>query len=160
MLIDTKERTYIRRAYKISSSEDLFDQELDKTQRVLMNNGYSKKQFHKVLWKFKSFLNNAVQVQTAKKISIFNKNQMLFAYKIDERVLKTILNIVQNIVINSHDTKLNLLIYYINTKTSNLIMKNNLHIQGKLKSSNVIHRFKCPPKNFQLRPKEYFVGCI
>ena len=78
------------------------------------------------------------------------------AYKVDERVLKNILAV--NITEISPDTKLNLIIYYKNTKTSNLIMKNNLQVQGKLKSSNVIYRFKCPDEDCQLRPKEYYVG--
>ena len=81
-------------------------------------------------------LNNAVQTETANKIPIFYKNQISSAYKIDERVLKTIL--ARNIATNSPDSKLNLVIYYKHTKTSNLIMKNNLQVQGKLKSSNVI----------------------
>ena len=149
-------RTYIRRAYKISSSEDLFNQEVEQIKRVLINNGYSNKQFHEELWKFKSMLSNPVEVQPANRIPIFYKNQMSTAYKIDERLLKTIL--ARNIATNSPDTKLDLIIYYKNKKTSNLIMKNNLQVQGKLKSSNIIYRFKCPHEDCQLRPKEYYVS--
>ena len=99
--------------------------------RVLINNGYSNKQFHEELTKFKSMINNAEEVQTANSIPIFYKNQMSSAYKIDERVLKTIL--ARNIATNSSDTKLNLFIYYKNKKATNLILKNKLQDQGTLK---------------------------
>ena len=56
---------------------------------------------------------------------------MSSAYKIDERVLKTIL--ARNIATNSSDTKLNLFIYYKNKKATNLILKNKLQDQGTLK---------------------------
>ena len=66
--------------------------------------------------------------------------------------------IARNIATNSPDTKLNLIFYYKNTKTSNLKWKNNLYVQGKLKSFNVIYRFKCPHEDCYLRPKEYYIG--
>ena len=76
------------------------------------------------------------------KFPIYLKNQMIPSYKVDERILKTILS--RNIDSTSMDISLNLKVYYTNMRTSNLIMQNNPHAQSKLKSSNVIYRFSCP----------------
>ena len=147
-------RTYIRRAFKICSSEILFHQEVNKIKKVLVNNGYSNLAFDEELLKFKRQMNR--QTDKRDKIPIYFKNQMTPSYKVDERILKTILS--RNTECTSTDTSLDLIVYYKNMKTSNLIMQNNPHAQSKLKSSNVIYRFSCPHEDCPLRPREYYVG--
>ena len=65
------------------------------------------------------------QTDERDKIPIYFKNQMTPSYKVDERILKTILS--RNIECTSTDTSLDLIVYYKNMKTSNPIMQNNPH---------------------------------
>ena len=36
------------------------------------------------------------------------------------------------------------------------MMRNKLHAQSKLKSSNVVHEFKCPNEDCALHPRSYW----
>ena len=78
------------------------------------------------------------------KFPIYLKNQMIPSYKVDERILKTILS--RNIDSTSMDISLNLKVYYKNMRSSNLIMQNNPHTQSKQKSFNVCIAFRARTK--------------
>ena len=65
---------------------------------------------------------------------LYYRNQMSAAYKEDERVLKEIIK--RHVTpLGKHHVKT--LIYYKDTKTSNLIMRNNLHKESHLKCTDV-----------------------
>ena len=64
-------------------------------------------------------------------------------YKIDERVLKEI--VYNNIKCNDPNDKANLIIYYNNRKSCNLIMRNNLAPpKPMLDCTNLVYAFTCP----------------
>ena len=64
-------------------------------------------------------------------------------YKIDEKVLKEI--IARNVKSVSNDERINVIFYYKNLKTVNLVMRNNLMTNSSpLCRTNVIYEFICP----------------
>ena len=64
-------------------------------------------------------------------------------YKIDEKVLKEI--VYNNTKCINPNDKLNLIIYYKNRKSSNLIMKNNMSPpKPPMQNTNLIYAFVCP----------------
>ena len=67
------------------------------------------------------------------------------AYKVDERVLK---NIISRNVTCTNQSKMELIIYYKNRKTSNCVMNNNLSAtKEKLQFTNVVYKFTCPKED-------------
>ena len=79
------------------------------------------------------------------------------AHKVDERVLKSIIS--RNVKCVIPEDRVNVIVYYRNIKSANMIMKNNLHASGnKLKKTNVIYEFKCPCEDCTLPPNSSYIG--
>lgn len=75
-------------------------------------------------------------------IPIYYESQTHPNYKTEERVIKNI--ILNNTECQKVDHKLQVVVYYKNKKTSNLVMKNNLSPPLKyLEQTNVIYKFSC-----------------
>ena len=151
-------RGMIRRADTICSSKLLFDNELNHLKQRLINNGFTNTEFDKELQEYlrkkNRTLDNSDHGTTFK---VYFQNQMSPSYKVDERVLKSIIS--RNVKCTLPENRLNVIIYYRNIKSSNMIMKNNLHAsQNKLKSTNVIYEFKCPCEDCPLPPNSSYIG--
>ena len=136
--------SYIHRAYKASSTWENFNSEIQHTKQTLVNNGYSNRLIDE---KVKQYLDNTFNNQQIKTktnhIQVFYKNQMHERYKIDERVIKEIVQ--NNTKCNDPNKKLKIIFYYKNNKTSNLVMRNNLNKPLEpLQQNNIIYRFTCP----------------
>ena len=86
--------------------------------------------------------NKALQ-RNSNKIEIHHTNRMSTAYKIDERIIRNIIDTEHYRVVNNND-KLDLIIYYKNHKTAQLIMTNNTNKKTQLNTTNVIYQFTCP----------------
>lgn len=87
-------------------------------------------------------------------IQLFYRNHMSSAYKVDERVIHEIIN--ENVTCVNTADRLRLVIYYKNSKTSSLLIRNNLSIKhDKLKRTNVIYQFTCPDEDCRLRGINY-----
>ena len=88
---------------------------------------------------------------------MFYKKQMHERYKIDERVIKEIVQ--NNTKCNDSNKKLKLIFYYKNNKTSNLVMRNNLNQPLEpLQQKNIIYKFTSPlmcGEATQTNPKTY-----
>ena len=151
--------SYLNRAYKISSSWENMIQEIDKIKQLLINNDFNNSA---VDYHIKKFLdkkinpsNNNHDSQNKSNIDIFYEAQTHSNYKIDERVLKDI--VYRNTQVVDPNKKLNLIIYYKNIKTHNLVMKNNLSPPPTvLQQSNVIYQFECPLSHGNVIPR--YVG--
>ena len=83
---------------------------------------------------------------------LYYRNFMNSHYKTDERVLK---NIVSKNVKGTGDNVIKLHIYYQNTKTKNLVLKNNPVKTEMLKRTNVVYKFSCPNEDCRLRSVSY-----
>ena len=137
-------RTYVRRALKICSSWESFGSEITHVKKMLTSNSYTATDIDREI---EAALNDFIAPNLDKKPEdtkthvLYYKNQMSSAYKLDERVLK---DIVMKHVAPTDETRLKLLIYYKNRRTSNLIMRNNQYKEPELKCTNVVYEFTCP----------------
>ena len=142
--------TLLNRCYKICSSWDSIDNEINRLKQVFVNNGYSNCIFDKTVEKF---LNDKYSqnenLDKKKTINLFYENQMTENYKLDEKVLK---DIFRNKIkcINSNE-KIHLLIYYKSKKVSNLLMRNNLNYEkSEMNRSHMVYKINCPVKDCDL----------
>ena len=153
-------RGAIRRAHRICSSWQLFDEELGRSKQILINNGYSNSEFDQEVGIFLQQIHRKDEKDKKsdekKRIKVYYKNQMTDAYKVDERVLKDIIK--RNTKCSQENIDLTLCIYYKNQKTSNLLMRNNLNPNKELKCTNVIYKFTCPHEDCLLRSNVTYVG--
>ena len=75
-------------------------------------------------------------------------------YKKDEKVIKDIMK--QNVKPTNESEKYDVMIYYKNLKTTNLIMKNNMtRSQDPLMTSWTVLKFKCPNEDCELLNLSY-----
>ena len=75
-------------------------------------------------------------------------------YKNDESVLKKLIK--ENITCKDVDENINVIIYYRNIKTKNLIMKNNMcSLKRLIDNTNVIYKYNCPEKNCNFSKNSY-----
>ena len=111
---------------------------------MLINNNYSHSSFDQTLNKFLQLkFKNDTTDSNKNSIKIFYNNQMHNNYKIEERVIKEIL--CNNVQCNSPEDKLNIIFYYKNKRTCNLVMKNNLAPKPPtLQQTGTVYRFQCP----------------
>ena len=74
-------------------------------------------------------------------INVFYKSQYHQEYKKEEKAIK---DIIKDHVIPTNNNKINFVIYYKNSKTCNLILKNSPSCNhDMLKKRNVVYHFKC-----------------
>ena len=78
------------------------------------------------------------------------RNTMTSAYKQDEKVIK---NIIHQNVEPAENRRIQLRIYYKNKRTSNLIMRNNMHREDWLQTTNVVYHWTCPIEGCKLQEK-------
>jgi hypothetical protein len=149
---------FLQRAYNISSNWKLFTKEIDRIKQTLINNGFTNTEVDR---RVKHFLNNKLESTSNQDNSdrpnihkMYYKNQMSSSYKIDERVIKSIIS--DNVQCVQPDDKLQLIIYYKNKKTSNFVMKNNLAPKrDDLRSTGVVYQYSCKIGDCGLQPSCY-----
>ena len=98
--------------------------EIERTRIMLINNHYPQLLVEQQINKF---INCKLNISTNKEIediNLFNKNQMTYNYKLEERTLKAIIK--KNTKSTNCDTQIRLNIYCKNRKLSNLVIKNSL----------------------------------
>ena len=89
--------------------------------------------------------------------NLFYKNNMNTGWKMDEKVLRKIIQ--NNCVPTSSEDKLKLNIYYRTPTTAGMIMANNsTRDHSKLKQANVVYFYKCNKGDCALLPKSGYVG--
>ena len=153
-------KTMINRSYKISSNLHEFNLEIERLKQVFINNNYPIQFIDKCITKFKTnknFINeNTIENNENKPINIFYKNQMNSQYEKDEKIMKDIIK--QNVKTTNNNEYLNLIIYYNNTKSKDLIMKNNLNFKNDTMSKSwTVYKVKCPFGDCEL-PNPCYIG--
>ena len=139
--------SYLNRAYKTCQNWKDFHEELLHIKQILVNNNFSNSVIDKETRKFlQSKLGNKEQNSKLIKIPVYYQNQFHLNYKTEEKIMKDI--ILKNVKCVQADHRLQLIIYYSNRKTSNLVIKNNLSPpQPLLDHSGVVYEFSCPNLN-------------
>ena len=138
--------SYVKRAWTTCSSHEYFTTEISRVKQLLVNNAYPNKLIDKTIKNFMDKIHNTTQRNDdnqSEKIRVFYRNQMNSSYKVDEKVIKKIIK--DNVKCKNENSKLQLMIYYNNMKTKNLVMRNNLSAKTReLSQTNVIYEFQCP----------------
>jgi len=137
--------SYVKRAWTTCSTYEFFEAEIARVKQVLVNNSYQNRLIDRTI---KTFLEKAINPKQANNQSmqttnVYYKNQMNSSYKVDEQVMKKIIR--DNVKCKEENNRLQLVIYYNNLKTKNMVMRNNLSANKRdLSQCNVIYEFKCP----------------
>ena len=142
--------SYLNRAYKITTNWQDFHVELNHIKQMLVNNNYPNFTVDSAINKFinQKMLNSSNE-DSKTAIPIFYQSQFHNNFKIEERVIKEI--IYNNVKCISPEHKLQLIIYYRNRKTCNMVMKNNpAPPKLPLQQTNLIYKFKCPLNHSQI----------
>ena len=141
--------SYLNRAYKVCKTWQEFHTETVHMKQRLINNNYTNTMIDSEIKKFLTKKHNTETKENKKSISIYYENQTHINYKTEERVIKDI--IYNNVKCVDPNNRLDLIIYYRNNKTSNLVMKNNLAPPMKhLQQTNVVYEFTCPMSHSQV----------
>ena len=136
--------SYIKRAWTTCSTHAYFNTEISRVKQCFETNTLIDRIIKNFMDKATKHTphttHNATPTET---VRLFYKNQMNSAYKVDEKVLKKIIN--DNVKCKGENSKLQFVIYYNNMKTKNMVMKNNMSAKKReLSQANVIYEFTCP----------------
>ena len=114
---------YLHRAYRVSTTWSNFDTEIKHIKQTLINNNYPNRIIDYEINRFlnKKFSNITENQNNKTTLKIFYNNQMHNNYKQDERIIKSL--VTDNIVCNP-DYSIQIIFYYKNLKSSNLVIKN------------------------------------
>ena len=134
-------RGYLHRAHKTCSTPGLLKAELERVKQILINHGYSNTVVDSEISKFHITSPDS----EASFINVYYENQMSAAYKVDERVMHSIIN--NNVKSIQEDQQVKLIIYYRNNKTRQLVVKNNMRPRVGLQKANVVYKISCPKED-------------
>ena len=146
---------YLHRAFKVSNTWSDFHNEINHIKQMLINNNYPNYLVDDEIKRFldKKLANNPSNQANKTPLKIYYSNQMHNNYKIEERTIKSIIK--DNITCNE-DYDLNIIFYYKNMRSSNLIIKNAPHSPSNdSEKHNLIYCFKCPSNHEQ---PTFYVG--
>ena len=135
---------YIRRALSHCSSWENLHTELERLSQILVNNGYRNNDINTAISRTldKWYRQPAANTEEKENIKIYYKNFMSQDYRTEERIIKDI--IYKNVKPTDPDTRLQLIIYYKNMKTSNLLIKNRPgQTRTPLQEDHVIYEHTC-----------------
>ena len=119
---------------------------------MLVNNNYSNRTIDHHIEKFINNKLHSTPTTPTNKITVYYQNQMHNNYKIDERVIKSIIKNHTSCI--KDNMKLNTIIYYRSKKTCNLVMKNNISPAiTEAQKSHCVYKFDCFIQGY--KPEEY-----
>ena len=138
--------SFVRHALSHCSTWNDVHQELENITQQLVNNGYANKDIQRVTkttldhW-YAEEDNNAED--SKRKIKLFYKGFMHKDYKKDEAIMRKIVS--SNGAATDPDSEIDLIIYYKNKRTSQMLMKNSPRVdEDPLKKHGVVYRIICP----------------
>ena len=148
--------SYVKRAFTHCSSWPDLHNELQRVSQVLVNNGYSINVIQSEIRKRMShYISDSTPIAVRQPpIKLYYRNYMSTGHKTDERVLSDIVK--RGVIPIENEDTIQLVIYYKNRKTSNLVIKNNVSKQGSdLSKVGVIYKYSCSIGDCKLRNTSY-----
>ena len=147
-------RAYIRRAHRVCSSWQAFREELRHLRQMLINNGYSNRDFDAVSDRLVSKLRQGTTSAQPNLIKVFYCNTFTEAYRKDEKAIRDI--ILRNCRPSCDNSVIKVVIYYKNPRTCSLVIKNNLASQSQTMSrTNVVYEYLCSAEDCAPRNNAY-----
>ena len=156
-------RSFVHRALTHCATWEKVNAELTRIRQVLVNNGYSNREVDaEIKAQMDSFHDNKLR-DKKDKINIYYRSQMNSEYKLEDRVIRDI--ITSNVECTDPNKHLNIVIYYNTTKTSGIILQNNMHAKhlrkrqnGHLQRTNVIYQYNCPEVGCRRLHTDKYIG--
>lgn len=150
-------KSMLHRGFKISSDMELFNAEVHRLRQTFSNNNYPMKIIDSCIKEFFDSKNKtANNHQQKNKIKIYYENQMHDNHLKDEKAIKDIIS--QNVKPTNPNDELDVVIYYKNLKTRNLLMKNNIASNpDKLSLSWTVYKYSCTREDCEL-PNPSYIG--
>ena len=135
--------SFINRALTHCSTWPLVTEELEKSSQILVNNGYSNKDIQsRIRLILNRHFSDNVKNQEDNKIKLYYRGFFHKNSHTDERNLHRI--IADNVLPEDESSKVDLVIYYKNMKTSNLLIRNSPPRPPAIKEHGVVYLFRCP----------------
>ena len=133
---------FLHRAQKLCSEKADMMIEINRSKKILINNGYSNQLVDTEIRKFLRNINRVTETTTGVTHKVFYRNFMNSKYKQDEWSIKEIIK--TNVKVKNPEDRLQLVIYYKSLKTRDLVMKNNLQAKVRdMAKTNLIYDFNC-----------------
>ena len=147
---------YVRRALTHCSDWTRTHAELDRVTQVLVNNGFSNREVQSTISKHldRWFCPPAVSSSGGERIKLFYKNTMSTQYRADEDALRKIIN--RDVKPTKDNDIIDLVIYYKNMKTSQLLIKNSpTQRTPELQRSHLVYEYTCKKGNCEALSQSY-----
>ena len=148
-------KTLLNRAYKICSSNESLNSEIERLKQLFTNNNFPMKTIEKEISNFISKKHHPESQNpdepTTDPTTLYYRNQMSSQYQQEEKNLQ---NIIENNVKPIRNQKIKLMIYYRNKKLSNLLIRNNPHKDSE--DHHVVYQYKCP--SGECEPPQTYIG--
>jgi len=136
-------RALLHRGFHVSSSWNIFHEEVNRIKQLLTNNNYPMALVEETVRKFLSnkFSNDSNDI-IDNQINFYYRGQMSSNYKLEEKRLK---NIIDDNVTAVHDNdKVSLIIYYRNKKLKNLLISNKPKSTSNIADRHhVVYQYTC-----------------
>jgi hypothetical protein len=145
-------RTFLHRAYKISSNWYHFHIEIDRIKQLLTNNNYPMKIIETEIKRFLQRKYDTPEMPRKTDLKIYYKGQFTSQYKQEEQQLRKIIE--DNVTPAAETSTVKLQIYYKARKLANLFIRNNQHPSSSV--SNVVYRYTCD--NERCQPAQTYIG--
>ncbi|XP_066937052.1 uncharacterized protein [Macrobrachium rosenbergii] len=142
---NTTVRTFIRRALSHCSTWQDTNKEFEHAAQMLVNNGFTNKLINKEIQTGLEKWYSGESAQPAPKMtSRYIIRPGCIPSTVKTRTMKKI--VMKNITPTEDSKKINIVIYYKNHRTRNLVMKNNPSLPARepLKQKNMVYQFVCP----------------
>ena len=133
---------FLYRAKNLCTEKAEMMLEINRSKKILINNGYPNKLVDAEIRKF--LKQDSQQTPTTSGVThkVFYKNFMNEKYKQDEMSIKRMIK--SNVRVKNSNDRLQIIIYYKSTKTKDFIMKNNLLPKPReLSKTNLIYDYDC-----------------
>lgn len=144
---DSTIAAYIRRAISHCSTWKQVENEIQRSNKVLLSNGFTTADIDKQANRIINRWYTTKEATTKNEdINLYYKAHFSTCYKEEERIMKQIIK--KNVTPTNKEKRLNLIIYYKSKKTSHILLRNSPDKeQDKAQQSHVVYRFSCNQGN-------------
>ena len=147
-------KTFLHRAYDVSSSWTSLHLEIERIKQLLTNNNYPMKVIDDTIRKFldKKQAPQPENNTVTNDVTFYFKNQMSSQYKTEETMLRKIIQ--DNVLPTNPESRIQLIIYYRSHKLAQLVIKKNPH--KATSPYNIVYQYTCDVVGCQ--PAKFYIG--
>ena len=135
-------KTFLHRAYAITSSWENFNQEVQRIRKLLINNNFPISILDNTIGKFlqTKFNQNNRHTEAENNINLYYRNQFTSSHRMEEKLIQNAVD--KNVKPINNSDKINTRIYYKNRKIKSLFIKNKI-TNEKQTNDHVVYQYLC-----------------